>query len=42
MKGNKLNISKKKNESFSLRKAVAYFKKYALNCRYSFNRMLNA
>jgi hypothetical protein len=41
MKESNVNTPKK-SEKLNIKNLAAYFKNYAQNCRYSFNRMLNA
>ncbi len=42
MKAKKNNNAQEKNENLNRKNIVGYLKNYALNCRYSFNRMLSA
>ena len=41
MKENSQNYKEYKTNRFSYRRVQQYVKKYAENCRYSFNRMLS-
>lgn len=42
MKAIDKNTIPNKNETLKFKNIAAYVKKYALNCRYSFNNMLKA